>query len=430
MSIQTFKESMNFLNAIFGIQTIFLHNHEIMTNPNLNDSFIIFKYIKSINEQTQNDDKVEDCISNCLFYYPKSVPEETTRDTVASVHSIYTFLEMTLQEKAVEIISNNSAKFAVHTISFNEEISIVFVLRATNTSDQILKQLLDKVIQITSFLVEDLTKLDELVNFFGEYGYKLLEILLNKETFLDECFPSIPKSQWNSGALLTAHFMKSIRDQFHEISGISCFLHEKLLVSELPLSICSLFPLVPQNNSMFNVFLSPPQIQDLKDSLSCNNQVSNLTLLVFELPNIHTTFFVLANSSIQSNGAEIEKLKEQFESTGQFITENYYEEISEKITDPSNYLTFDHNLKSLEMHGPFISQSLKHEAMIGHTAFSEDKRLVEFVMSSPNETTICHRVLSFECYANMQNDEHFQFPEIYSKCAELNPDLKRYREKF
>ena len=108
----------------------------------------------------------------------------------------------------------------------------------------------------------------------------------SEETFLNKCFPSITKSQWNSGAVLTAHFMKSIRDQFHEILGISCFIHEKLLISELPLSISSLFPLVPQNNSEVNVFLSSHQMQDLKDSLSCNNQISNLTLLVFDLPNI------------------------------------------------------------------------------------------------------------------------------------------------
>lgn len=399
-------------------------------------SFFVF-HNASFTENNE-DDNGNNLISHVLYQYKNILSDDDLNNLLNSIVSLYTFTTISIGDKEVQFLSFDSFNIAIHTSILNDKSTIFFILRLSNYfSDKIVCNALNRITKGIIFTLgntfnDDIQILKDYLNKEGDRIIDFTLNPLNLEYFdYNIIFPSLHKFNSDNCAIMVTTLMSSIQKLNHKIWGASCFINHKLLISQIPLSLCSLFEYIPANQSNFHVFLTKSQREKLIKVPNLNIEIPDLEiipslLLIFADSLKKITFYILADPSFLKDDLTINKIKEMFDVSFPFIYENWEDSLSDEIV--AN--TIGYNSELLDFKCGKMASAFEENILIGRNEFIHNDRLTEIIMKNPDDFTICYKIISFEYYSFIEDNGKYGFIEMYQKCINLNPSLKKYIDLF
>lgn len=399
-------------------------------------SFFIFHNVSLAKESENCDD--DDLLSHVLFQYKNILSDEELKKYLTVIISLFTFTKISLGDKEIRLLSFDSFKIAINTFLMNDDSSIFFVLKiSSDFPDEIIQNTLNRINNVIFFFLGNTFKNDIkfLQNYLSKEGNRIIDISLNASKLsLLKCnisFPSQSKNNCDNCAIIISTLMTSIQKLSVKIWGSSCFIENKLLISQIPISISTFFQYIPLNDGNFPVFLNDFQREQIIQSPNFCSSIPNLdviesVVLVFTDSLKKVAFYILVDCSFIKEELLIKKIKEMIDSSYPFIYENSEDTTTEE--NVANTISYDSYLLDVKIGES--SETFEENVLKARNSFLNDNRLNEIVMKNPKDLTICYRIISMEHYSFVEDNGKDGFLDLYQKCINLNPSLKRYIEGF
>lgn len=399
-------------------------------------SFFIFHNISPLKESENGSEN--DLLSHVLYQYKNNLPVDELKKYLNVIISLYTFTTISVGDKDVRFLSFNSFKIAINTILMSDNSNIFFVLRiSSNYADNIIQNVLNRINNVIFFFLGNSfnSDLSILQSYLDKEGDRIIDIVLNAANLslikYNIAFPSIKKISCDNAAIIISTLMASIQKLSSKIWGTSCFIGQKLLISQIPVSICTLFKYITLNEGNLPVFLNKFQREQIVQSPNQSLAIPDLDIIpslifVFTDPLKKIMFYILTDCSFLSEDLTIKKMKEMIDASFPFINENI--EDAKQIDNIANTVYYDSYLLDLKVDK--TSEAFEENLFQARGSFLNDNRLTEIIMKNPKDLTICYRIISLEHYSFVEDNGKDGFLEMYQKCINLNPSLKRYIDKF
>ena len=345
---------------------------------------------------------------------------------------------ISIGDKEIRFLSFDSFKIAINSFSLDDNSYIFFILRINSDyTDNIVQYTLNRITDIIFFILGDKYKKDTeiLEIYLKNEGNKIIDTVLNATKLnsirYNITFPSVDKIKCVNGSDVIPTLMCSIQKFSSQIWGISCFVDQKLLVSQIPISICTLFQYIPDREDKFEVFLNKFQRKQIIQTPAYNSSIPDLDIipslvLVYRDSVKKITFYVLVDPLFIKQDMLVTKVKESIEISFPFIYNNAKNLIPEEsVPNTINYDSYLLDLSAIKS-----TDSCEENFLMIRDAFLNDNRLTEILMKNPKNLTIGYRIIPLEYYSFTEDNGKHNFLKLYQKCINLNSSLKKYIETF
>ncbi|OHT10294.1 hypothetical protein TRFO_04331 [Tritrichomonas foetus] len=253
----------------------------IFEDGDSSSSFFVFHHFP-FRIGSEYDDVESNFLSNILFKYPKCFQPRELESFLDAIVSIFTYTTLSIGDDEVQLLSLDLYKIAIHTYFLDDKSCILLILRLTSDfPDNIVSQTLENIHQGLFFALRNsfLSDYSILKEYLENEGYRIFNELLNPSnlSLFKFSFPTIRQANWDLGAIIVSILHTSIQKLGPQIWGFSCFIGDKLLISQVPLSLCQLFLFAPSknltNDSKTIVFLTNKQREEIQNYPKCNTNI-------------------------------------------------------------------------------------------------------------------------------------------------------------